>query len=360
MLAWFRASRVGGREQRDTGACLDARLCPGGGIADRLRRHRRRPATARPRVRGWPRIPPGCGDERVGVPVLRGGRHVELLQAPQLRLADGGVAGGRRCPDGGCGGVGQRRPAGGRADGPPRRADGGHGRRGPVEEARRRSGGTPLRGAHPARRRRVRRFRLRAYGHRRGRLAPPGPAAFADTGASGRGRRHGRLAADRGLRYRRLRPLRLGGFWPRHSVGAGLGRGRGGRRPDCPLGKGGDAAARSRVGPTLYRASNRGTDGVVVVGDEKRIGAMQVSGNPVRRKLPISEKTSTRQFVNRGSALALSTQRYFRSGKSTKSMIAFPYVWTYSQSICTKCCVVRRARKPDGTLGGPRKRQWEG
>jgi hypothetical protein len=64
--------------------------------------------------------------------------------------------------------------------------------------------------------------------------------------------------------------------------------------------------------------------------------------------------------VNRGSALALSTQSYFRSGKSTKSMIAFPHIWTYSQSICTKCCVVRRARKPDGTLGGPRKRQWEG
>src|ERR671912_499429 len=64
--------------------------------------------------------------------------------------------------------------------------------------------------------------------------------------------------------------------------------------------------------------------------------------------------------VNRGSALALSTQSYFRSGKSTKSMIAFPRIWTYSQSICTKCCVVRRARKPDGTLGGPRKRQWEG
>src|SRR3712207_7989088 len=38
-------------------------------------------------------------------------------------------------------------------------------------------------------------------------LAPPDPAAFADTGAGGRGRWHGRLAADRGLRHRRLRPL---------------------------------------------------------------------------------------------------------------------------------------------------------
>src|SRR5919107_3434090 len=163
MLAWFRASRMGGRQASDTSTCLDARLCPARWAADRLRRYWRRPATARPRLRRWPRISPGCCDERVGILILRGGGHVELLQAPQLRLADGGVAGRWRFPHGGWGGVGQRSSAGGRADGPPRRADGGHGRRGLAEESRRRSGGTPLRGARPARRRRVRRFRLRAY-----------------------------------------------------------------------------------------------------------------------------------------------------------------------------------------------------
>src|SRR5215212_4270555 len=268
MLAWFCASRSGGSQESDTGACLDARFGAASGIADWLRRHRRGPATARPRVRRQPRIPPGCGDERVGVPILRGGRHVDLLQAPQLRLADGGVAGGWRCPDGGCGGVGQRHPAGERADGPPRRADGAHGRRGLAEEPRRRAGGTPLRGAYPARRRRVRRFWLRAYGHRRGRLAPPDPATFADTSAGGCGRRYGRLDADRGLLYRGLRPLRLGGFCPRYGVGASRGRGRGGRCPDCPRGKGGDAAARSCVGPSLYRAPDRGADGGVVAGHE--------------------------------------------------------------------------------------------
>src|ERR687894_2007274 len=113
MLPWFRASRVGGPQKSDSSACLDARFCPAGWAADRLRRYRRSPATARPRVRRWPRISLGRGDKRVGVPILRGSRHVELLQAPQLRLADGGVAGGWSCPDGGFGGVGPRRSCGG-------------------------------------------------------------------------------------------------------------------------------------------------------------------------------------------------------------------------------------------------------
>src|SRR5918997_1274768 len=106
MLPWFRASRVGGPQKSDSSACLNARFCPARWAADRLRRYRRRPATARPRVRRWPRISLGRSDERVGVPILRGGRHVELLQAPQLRLADSGVDGGWPRSYGGCGGVG--------------------------------------------------------------------------------------------------------------------------------------------------------------------------------------------------------------------------------------------------------------
>ena len=104
------------------------------------------------------------------------------------------------------------------------RADGAHWRRGLAEESSRAD--TPLRGAHPARRRRVRRFRLRAHGHRRSRFARPDLAALAHASAGGRGRCPGRLAAGRGFLYRGLRPVRLGGFRPRHDDGAGRGRGR--------------------------------------------------------------------------------------------------------------------------------------
>src|SRR5215207_3402959 len=50
-------------------------------------------------------------------------------------------------------------------------------------------------GAPPARRRCVGRLRLRTHGHRRGRVARPGPAALAGAGAGVRGRSPDRRAA---------------------------------------------------------------------------------------------------------------------------------------------------------------------
>jgi hypothetical protein len=47
------------------------------------------------------------------------------------------------------------------------------------------------------------------------------------------------------------------------------------------------------VGPSLNRASDRSTDNVVAAGDETKIEAMRVSGNPV------SEKTSCETFRKR-------------------------------------------------------------
>jgi uncharacterized membrane protein YfcA len=73
-----------------------------------------------------------------------------------------------------------------------------------VEQEARRFGATAL-----LARRRPRRFRLRAHGHRRGRVARTDPNALAGASAGVGGRRPGRRAAGGSLLHRGLRPVRL-------------------------------------------------------------------------------------------------------------------------------------------------------
>src|SRR5829696_1888711 len=61
------------RTNGDANARPGAGRRPTDGGADRLRRHRRSPAAARPGLPGRPRLPRGRGDEHVGFLVLRGG-----------------------------------------------------------------------------------------------------------------------------------------------------------------------------------------------------------------------------------------------------------------------------------------------